>query len=175
METVPFRHVIDAAAYFYGVGIQDLCGKGRYCYLVLARHLTWWIGRNHCGLSFSAIGREFAADHSTVVCGLRKLEPKLESDPEILRDAEKIIAGARRVAERLAKSGRGKPADVMLCEKPLRIPIQPRERNKIERRPPPLARLEPDRYEAGTREWFFINNERFIRGALKALRSGGEA
>jgi hypothetical protein len=175
METVPFHLVIDAAAYFYGIGRVDLCGKSHQRHLVLARHLVWWIGRKRCGLSLRQIGDEFGVDHSSVLCAVRNLAPRLEADEELLRDAEKILAGARRVADRLARSGRGKPADVMRCEKPLRISFAPTQKNKIERRPTPLARIEPDRYEPGTREWFFINDERFKRGALKALREGGQA
>lgn len=59
-----------------GVSIDEMKGRSRNRQTVDARQLCYWQGRK-AGLSLPEIGRFFNRDHTTVLSGLRKLEPIL--------------------------------------------------------------------------------------------------
>lgn len=174
METVPLSAVIDAAAQFYGLSNDAVMGKSHRSGVVKVRHLVWWIARSRMGLSYPKIGKVFATDHSTVVKGLKTLEGKIKRDPELAQDAEKIFAGAALLAALRATGRPTRASDVIACEKPVLVLVKPSAlapdpRRKSEK---PLSRIRPGNCEIGTREWFKVNNERFVKGALAALRAG---
>lgn len=59
-----------------GVSIDEMKGRSRNKHTVSARQLCYWQGRK-AGLSLPEIGRFFNRDHTTVLSGIRKLEPIL--------------------------------------------------------------------------------------------------
>lgn len=59
-----------------GVSLEEMQGRDRRKHIVAARQVCYWQARKS-GHSLPEIGRFFNRDHTTVLSGIRKLEPIL--------------------------------------------------------------------------------------------------
>lgn len=67
------QSTIAEAAEFYGIGVDEVLGRGRDPRTVEARHAAMWLLRAR-GLTFTAIARIFDRDHSTVLYACEKID-----------------------------------------------------------------------------------------------------
>jgi chromosomal replication initiator protein len=67
------------------VGLErgDLMGPSRRATTTLARHAAMWLCRVRTGESYSAIGRAFWRDHTTVLAAVEGIEAQRERHPEL--------------------------------------------------------------------------------------------
>lgn len=65
------RHLIRAAAGYYGIRAEDLTGKRGNAELSRRRQIVMHVARHHIGASYQNIGYCLRRDHSTVVHGCR--------------------------------------------------------------------------------------------------------
>jgi chromosomal replication initiation ATPase DnaA len=66
-----------ALAKEYRVALDDLLGRNRTPTVVRARHHFWMLVRHTLDWSYPEIAKLFGADHSTVLCGVRKCEARV--------------------------------------------------------------------------------------------------
>src|SRR5262245_2030627 len=75
----------------YGVSAAQLRSSKRAHDLTHARAVGMYLMRTASGLSLPIIGRLFARDHSSVLYSLRKIEARLENDPEFASRIEWML------------------------------------------------------------------------------------
>lgn len=72
--------IIEAVARFHSLRSADLTGAKRNRALAGPRHIAMYLAREHVGLSFPELGREFGGrDHSTIQHGYRKIQSNLNN------------------------------------------------------------------------------------------------
>lgn len=82
--SVTVAGIIEAVAKFHNLKSADITGKRRTRALTGPRHLAMFLARQHTGLSFPELGREFGdRDHSTIQHGVKKVEKALGKDPDV--------------------------------------------------------------------------------------------
>lgn len=78
--------ILQACADRWKVDVAQFAEKNRTEHLSDARHVAMYLLREHCGLSFPAIGKLFKRDHGSILHGcrrvaaLRKIEPWLNEE-----------------------------------------------------------------------------------------------
>lgn len=69
---------------YYHIAIEDLLGPKRNKELVLPRHVTMYLLRHECNMSFPEIGRIMGGkDHSTIMHGCKKIESSVSTDSRL--------------------------------------------------------------------------------------------
>ena len=82
--TVTVSNIIEAVARYHNLRSADITGKKRTRNLTRPRHIAMFLAREHTGLSFPELGREFGGrDHSTIQHGCRKVQEELGEDPDL--------------------------------------------------------------------------------------------
>lgn len=86
-----FQEVMEAVSRYYSVSIQDMVGQSRVREILLPRQVAMHLGKKHLQLSFVRLGEVFSnRDHTTVMNAVNKIEGKLNSDPQLLREVRAI-------------------------------------------------------------------------------------
>src|SRR5512145_134117 len=67
-------------AEYFGLTRADLLGRDRHKSVATARQLAMMLCRDELSLSYPEIGREFARDHTTCICGIASMRRQLERD-----------------------------------------------------------------------------------------------
>jgi chromosomal replication initiator protein len=76
----------------FNVSINDLTGKRRTQNIALARQVSMFLCRKHTARSFPEIGALFGGrDHSTVIHAIKSVNERINSDPVLKEQIEKII------------------------------------------------------------------------------------
>jgi hypothetical protein len=80
---VRVRDVLDHAARLFGLSLEELTGRSRKRWPVLARHAAVWVIRNRVGMSYPEITRFFAiTDHSTLIHAVQTCEERMALFPD---------------------------------------------------------------------------------------------
>lgn len=66
------HEIVEAIGILHSVHLTRILGPSRKRKIVLARHEAWYEVRRQLGLSYPQLGRLFARDHATVICGIRR-------------------------------------------------------------------------------------------------------
>lgn len=61
------------------VTIGQVCGRARHASIATARHAVWTLVRRRFGLSYPEIGELFGVDHTTVMAGVKKAQPRVDA------------------------------------------------------------------------------------------------
>lgn len=81
--SVTAEAVLRMVAHHFGFDVEDIKGPCRRQDLVLARHLTIYIIREHLGESWKRIGQRLGGrDHTSIIHGFRKMKQLLNVDHE---------------------------------------------------------------------------------------------
>ncbi len=92
----PIRQIQALAADRYGITVVDLLAQGRRQKFVLPRHLAIFLAHTeNPGISLSVIAREFRRDHTTVLYAITRIERRLRTDGDLVRE----VAAMRTVLE----------------------------------------------------------------------------
>lgn len=91
VATITIEEIQRLSAEHYQVRLPDLKSKTRTKPLVTARQVAMWLVKKHLDKPLVDIGRAFGGkDHTTVINALRRVEGKLNKDPEIKKDIEEL-------------------------------------------------------------------------------------
>lgn len=72
---------------YYRLPVEDLLGPKRHKELVAPRHVTMYLLRHECNMSFPEIGRIMGGkDHSTIMHGCKKIESSISKDFKLKED-----------------------------------------------------------------------------------------
>jgi chromosomal replication initiator protein len=93
--------ILKTVAEEYNLSPKDLKGKKRSQNIVAPRHIAMYLAREITEYSTTEIGQEFGRDHSTVITTCRKIEAKMQSDPNFYSVIENL---KRKVREFNIKS-----------------------------------------------------------------------
>jgi chromosomal replication initiator protein len=81
LNVTPVGRVIEIVGKFYGVAQADLLGDGRTQHLSMVRHITMYLARTYCQLSYPELGTVFGRDHSTVIHAVKLIERRVQAQP----------------------------------------------------------------------------------------------
>jgi len=84
------ERILKLVSNYCNVKLTELKGKGRTKQVAYARQLAMFLGRKHTGLSYTALGKAFGKDHTTVISAVRKIEDLLQNDPATRGDMEAL-------------------------------------------------------------------------------------
>ncbi|HEY2811226.1 MAG TPA: chromosomal replication initiator protein DnaA [Rhabdochlamydiaceae bacterium] len=72
------QKIIGAISAYYGIRNEDILGKSQVQECVAPRQLAMYMCRKELQLSFTAIGRIFSRDHSTVMTSVKNIQKRLD-------------------------------------------------------------------------------------------------
>lgn len=102
-----------ATAEHYGLSQDDIRGHKRVRCVTEPRQLAMYLARTHTGQSYSALGRAFSRDHTSVSHGCSAASVRLETDDALHADAEQIMDLAREISgDILFRTRRGPPKEL---------------------------------------------------------------
>ena len=88
---------INAVAKHYGVTREQILSFDRSLLVATARQIAMYIVRTHNGEPFSSIAEVFGRNSATVVFGVTAIKRRLESEPELRKEVEEIIASVSKL------------------------------------------------------------------------------
>jgi hypothetical protein len=69
-----FDRVLEAVAGVTAIGGEDIRGASRQAHFAAARHVVFFILRNHCGFGHQRIAESFGCHHTAVIGACRRVE-----------------------------------------------------------------------------------------------------
>lgn len=84
--------ICKACAYHLNVDLKEIQSKDRLYRIVRARQVAFVVTKAITGWSLVEIGRRFDKDHTTILCGLRKIEKLKAKDRDFADKIERITA-----------------------------------------------------------------------------------
>ena len=89
--------ILRAVSGMYNVKVSDLRGARKHKALSYPRQQAMYLARKLTGLSYPEIGQRLGGkDHSTVIYAERKIQDRLEKDPELRRTLTALEEIARQ-------------------------------------------------------------------------------
>lgn len=86
-----FQEVMEGVSRYYSVSIQDMTGASRVREILHPRQVAMHLGKKHLSLATTRLGEIFGGrDHTTVMNALEKIEEKMNSDSQLLREVHAI-------------------------------------------------------------------------------------
>lgn len=80
--------VILGVSKYFNIGVDLIFAKTREWRIVYARHMVWYILREHYNLSYPYIGELTGGrDHTSIIHGVRRIK----NDPEKLDESQKVL------------------------------------------------------------------------------------
>jgi chromosomal replication initiation ATPase DnaA len=81
MNPIPLNLITPFVAEFYGVSMANLKGHSRLQTLVIARHVCWYLARQHTRLSLLEVGKFFGGrDHTSIMHGVHRIAEQMKTD-----------------------------------------------------------------------------------------------
>ena len=93
-----YRNLIKTVAKAYGFTYEDMIGRNKTHYCVVARQHCYATLLN-CGLSYSAVGRLMDRDHTTVMHGIEQHEYRIKRAEKRAKEQELLAAQLGPCAE----------------------------------------------------------------------------
>jgi chromosomal replication initiator protein len=86
-----FQEIMEAVSSYYSVSVQEMVGQSRVREILIPRQIAMFLGRKHLRMSTVKLGEVFSGrDHTTVMNACDKIEKKLNSDPQLLREVRAL-------------------------------------------------------------------------------------
>jgi chromosomal replication initiator protein len=90
-HAVGFQDVLDGVSRYYSVSVSDMLGQSRVREILIPRQVAMYMGKKHLRMSYVRLGETFSnRDHTTVMNAVRKIEGKIEDDPQLLREVRTL-------------------------------------------------------------------------------------
>lgn len=87
------QDVMEAVSTYFSVSIDDLVGTSRVSEVLVPRQIAMFIGKQYLGVSFVRLGETFGnRDHTTVMNACKKIERKMQSDHNVLREVQTLTS-----------------------------------------------------------------------------------
>jgi len=86
-----FQELLEEVSRYYSVSVQDMLGPSRVREVLIPRQIAMFLGKKYQRLSYVRLGEIFSnRDHTTVMNAVRKIEAKMQNDPQLLREMHAI-------------------------------------------------------------------------------------
>ncbi|MCH2045373.1 MAG: chromosomal replication initiator protein DnaA [Saprospiraceae bacterium] len=96
-KEVSVEQIQEIVAKHYSLSLEDLTGKSRKRYIVIARKLSMYLMKQYSDMSLKNIGLAFGGrDHTTVMHACRSIEDMLNEKPQFRQVVEQIQEKLRR-------------------------------------------------------------------------------
>jgi chromosomal replication initiator protein len=100
ITTTSPRRILRFVAHYYDRTIDELMPRGKTQPIAHQRHIAMWLCRQHTGLSYASIGKEFGGrDHATITWGVRSIDRLLVGSS---READQTRRDIARIEALLA-------------------------------------------------------------------------
>ncbi|MFM7718603.1 MAG: chromosomal replication initiator protein DnaA [Actinomycetota bacterium] len=90
VSEIPAATILEEAARYFGVGLEDLSGKSRARPIATARHVAMYLVRENTGMSLIKIGELFDRDHSTALHGINKIDASMREREPVYRQVQDL-------------------------------------------------------------------------------------
>ena len=91
-----YNQLINTVAGHYGVTREQIMSFDRSLRVGTARQIAMYIARIHNGEPFSSIAEAFGRNSTTVIFSVTTIKRRLESETELRKEVEEIIALSSR-------------------------------------------------------------------------------
>ncbi|WP_167202640.1 chromosomal replication initiator protein DnaA [Actinomyces respiraculi] len=91
--------IMAQTADYFGITIEDLCGKVRTKTFVHARHVGMYLCRELTDMSLPQIGREFGKDHTTVINANRKIVEQMSERRSTYNEVMELTSRIKQAAQ----------------------------------------------------------------------------
>ncbi|MCL3778546.1 chromosomal replication initiator protein DnaA [Actinomyces sp. 186855] len=98
-EQITASLIMAQTADYFGMTIDDLCGKVRTKTFVHARHVAMYLCRELTDLSLPQIGREFGKDHTTVINANRKIVEQMSERRSTYNEVMELTSRIKQAAQ----------------------------------------------------------------------------
>ncbi|TSC79402.1 MAG: chromosomal replication initiator protein [Candidatus Peregrinibacteria bacterium Gr01-1014_25] len=86
-----FQDVMEAVSRYYSVSVQDMIGASRVREVLIPRQIAMYLLKKHMDISYVRIGECFSGrDHTTVMNAVQRVEGRLHTDPQLLRELRSL-------------------------------------------------------------------------------------
>ena len=86
-----FQDVMESVSRYYSISQQEMLGASRVREILLPRQIAMYIGKHRLGMSHVRLGEIFSGrDHTTVMNSVTKIEEKMVSDAQMLREVHSL-------------------------------------------------------------------------------------
>ncbi len=90
-RSATFQDVMEAVSRYYSVSVQDMVGQSRVREILIPRQIAMFLLKKYVRMSHERVGEVFEGrDHTTVMNAVRKIEDKLQSDAQFLREVRSL-------------------------------------------------------------------------------------
>lgn len=72
-----------AVAHRFGTTVAEMLSDRQHQAVSRPRHVAMWLARHASGHTLPAIGMAFRRDHTTVLNAIRRVDARLEAEPEL--------------------------------------------------------------------------------------------
>jgi chromosomal replication initiator protein len=79
--------IAERIAVHFGIPVSDILGKSQTHECVLPRQLTMYLSRQFLKLPYSALGKFFSRDHSTVISSIKLIQKKIDEKDFLILQA----------------------------------------------------------------------------------------
>jgi len=88
---VDAQAIMDAAASYFSISMDDLIGSSRVATIATARQIAMYLCRELTDMSLPKIGNKFGGrDHSTVLHAVRKINEKIGVDRDLFNQVTEL-------------------------------------------------------------------------------------
>ena len=98
-EQITAALIMAQTADYFGMTIDDLCGRKRTKTFVHARHVAMYLCRELTDLSLPQIGREFGKDHTTVINANRKIVEQMSERRSTYNEVMELTSRIKQAAQ----------------------------------------------------------------------------
>ena len=98
-EQITAALIMAQTADYFGMTIDDLCGRIRTKTFVHARHVAMYLCRELTDLSLPQIGREFGKDHTTVINANRKIVEQMSERRSTYNEVMELTSRIKQAAQ----------------------------------------------------------------------------
>lgn len=98
-EQITSALIMAQTADYFGMSIDDLCGKVRTKTFVHARHVGMYLCRELTDMSLPQIGREFGKDHTTVINANRKIVEQMSERRSTYNEVMELTSRIKQAAQ----------------------------------------------------------------------------
>lgn len=152
------QRIAAASARALGLALPLVLGRCRRRAVARARHLAWYVAHERCGYGYAGIGRLSERDHTSVLCGVKRVAATLPHDPALAAALAAVVAElARPAPPPIAEPAPARIANPALAVAP---PDQAPPPVTFARRERRSLALDVDDREV--RRWCEGNNARFV-------------
>lgn len=90
-KNATFQEVMEAVSRYYSVSVQDMVGQSRVSEILLPRQIAMHLLKKYLRMSYVRIGEVFEdRDHTTVMNAARKIESRMQNDPQLMREVRAL-------------------------------------------------------------------------------------